>query len=146
MKRNIKKFIKDDIKQSYKFEYDKEQLLNDFVPKQKEKKVYQFTKLSIALHVAIICIIGIVIGGVIGRADFQSNNYVIKELKKYLMEEDFRIGSANLCYSLKISNGVNFHIYSFQLLLVLLHLYLLFYIVLFSQFLLLFYIYLFLEQ
>lgn len=114
MKRNIKKYIKDDIKQSYKFEYDKDQLLSDFVPKQKEKKVYQFTKLSIALHVAIICIIGIVIGGVIEGGKFHSNKYVSKEFKEYLMVEDFRIGSANLCYSLKISNGVNLHIYSFQ--------------------------------
>ena len=118
MKKNIKKLFKEDFRKSYSCNYNKEEVMLNFVVKEKNKGLIHTTKRKLILQYCLIGLLGIVIGISIYhfKDSFNGNNDVItEEFREYLKEQGYRSTIEKEQYLITIEKKIDVYIYVINL-------------------------------
>jgi len=112
MKKNIKELIKQDINNSYKVEYDLNELHDSFVPKTYSKNEVHISKKRLVLYFILVCVLGVFIGA-LRLGYFNANSQMItNELREFVYDEyGCKIQDIDLWYSLKIDEDNTLYIF-----------------------------------
>ena len=114
MKKNIKKLIKEDFQKSYSCGYNKEEVLQNFVVKEKDKELIHTTKRKLILQYCLIGILGILMGMTSCAFTFREindNNVITQEFREYLREEGYRVEIVKEKYLITIDEEIVLYIY-----------------------------------
>ena len=117
MKKNIKKLIKEDFQKSYSCGYNKEEVLQNFVVKEKDKELIHTTKRKLILQYCLIGILGILMGmtaTALKESLLCENQVITQEFKKYLKEEGYRGMNPDARYIITVGDEMTVYIYLFN--------------------------------
>ena len=115
MKKDIKKLIKEDFTNSYSVKYNKEELHNNFIVKEKEDQIVHTPKRKLILNYCLVALIGILMGVVVILFDDyldSKNDVITEEFVRFLQEDGYKLKTRKEKYFISINN--NLEIYIFQ--------------------------------
>lgn len=105
--KDLEKTFKEDFNKSYNVHYNKEELHEQFQPRQKHDVFYQ-KRLKTIFNYALVCIIGLLIGGVVSFGIHESKNsidneFISEEFIDYVKISGFSIKDKSLLFTIIIN-------------------------------------------
>lgn len=113
--KDLEKTFKEDFNKSYNVHYNKEELHEQFQPRQKHDVFYQ-KRLKTIFNYAIVCIIGLLIGGVVSFGItigeyYNKKEFFSKEFEKFVESNNLKVSENDLLFNIKITIDSKITIY-----------------------------------
>lgn len=113
--KDLEKTFKEDFNKSYNVHYNKEELHEQFQPRQKHDVFYQ-KRLKTIFNYALVCIIGLLIGGAVCHGiniieHYRKNEIFSKEFKEFVESSNHSLIEKDLLFNIKITIDSKIAIY-----------------------------------